>query len=557
MATNYTSSGSGNWSSAATWGGGGTPGAASGDTATIASGHTVIVDVDGTANPLAGVTIDAGGTLTFQTGVTGTRKIALTGNVVFAISGTLNMDASGAGLKHRIELDPTSDAGSGVVIAGGTINWEGRSKTHRTLTNGAITAGNTAFTVDDDTGWEVGDQVIVITSGASYEFVTLATDNGSNNWSISGTFANSYADNVQAWNVTRSVQIVSTDTSNMGYVQVAAGSTISAWEWVQFQYMDEVQIGFAGAVTGCVALYMESGEYGFNGAAVGSVTYDKCIAFSATNAYGWYLNCYATLTDCCSLITNANGYAVYVAGRSATISGLYAVGAGSRIAASGGPVEVVDSYFWGVYHIIASALYARFRTCVFGADPAGNAVANTNPWRTIAGLVICDDCAGTEAVDGFNTPLGRVIMLNRNGVSGAVYEYQMYGMHQSDTVNARAGTCHAIDPSSATFPYRYYITIPCDTGKTPSLTLYAKGAGTLGNIEVSLGMHRCGLTAVSPSSGSLDANHRFTVDGTYAQKTINFTGTTDCAGQIEVVIDVLDSSSGILYVDDIAVTGAL
>src|SRR5881398_1356304 len=43
FATSYTSGASGNWSSSATWGGAGVPGA--GDTATITGGYTVTLDV--------------------------------------------------------------------------------------------------------------------------------------------------------------------------------------------------------------------------------------------------------------------------------------------------------------------------------------------------------------------------------------------------------------------------------------------------------------------------------------------------------------------------------
>src|ERR1043165_9583150 len=56
-AATFTSSQSGNWSSASTWGGAGVPG--SGDTATVVGGHTVTLDVAVTVN-----TLTLGGTLT-------------------------------------------------------------------------------------------------------------------------------------------------------------------------------------------------------------------------------------------------------------------------------------------------------------------------------------------------------------------------------------------------------------------------------------------------------------------------------------------------------------
>ncbi|QGH71187.1 hypothetical protein [Methanobacterium virus PhiF1] len=69
----FTSSQSGLWSSASTWGGAGVPG--NGDTVTIASGHTVTFDVDqsGFASGLAGLTVN--GTLQFKEDVNTFLKV--------------------------------------------------------------------------------------------------------------------------------------------------------------------------------------------------------------------------------------------------------------------------------------------------------------------------------------------------------------------------------------------------------------------------------------------------------------------------------------------------
>jgi len=59
----YTSSGSGNWSSASTWGGAGVP--TDGDSVTIASGHVVTYDANIVGAGLAALTIT--GELTWST----------------------------------------------------------------------------------------------------------------------------------------------------------------------------------------------------------------------------------------------------------------------------------------------------------------------------------------------------------------------------------------------------------------------------------------------------------------------------------------------------------
>ena len=79
MAT-YTSTQSGDWDVAATWGGGGTP-SASGDIANIASGHTVTYD-QALINQLGDVNINAGGILVHE------AKMELNGRM--SINGTLH-----------------------------------------------------------------------------------------------------------------------------------------------------------------------------------------------------------------------------------------------------------------------------------------------------------------------------------------------------------------------------------------------------------------------------------------------------------------------------------
>jgi len=556
MATAYTSVGSGDWNNADTWDNSGCPGDAAGDSFTVAAGHTVSVNVNGTANALAGGTVAATGVLTFL--ANSTAKLAFTGNTVLSIAGTLNMDASGASALHTLDFDPAADGGAGLsVAAGGTINLKGRSKTgFRTLTAGAITATDTAFTVDDEGGWAVGDEVLVLSTDTNCEVVTLTVDNGSNNWSCSA-FAKSYPDNACAWNLTRSCRIISSDAANTSIVATTATSVITACEWVEFSFLDEVGIVVAGAtLTGCVARGMEANEYGFYATGI-NTTLDKCIVYSTLGCDGFYFTvANGRMVDCCALITNGALRAVRTSVNDLYMDGCYLAGSSGR-ALVAGPLWMVGCYVWDSSGIVQQSQATYCTACVFGADPGGNAAANSGSFPNVRGEIVLDDCAGTDVPTSFDGIQARCIMLQRNNASGVVYEYQQGGMHQTNTAEARSGNCHAIDPSSATIPYRYYIKTLCDTGKTPSLTFYAKGGGTLGNLQVSLGRHRCGLTAVAASSGSLDANRQFTVTGSYAQITINFTGTTDCAGELEVIINVLDDTSGILYVDDIAWTGNL
>src|SRR5947209_969326 len=105
LATAYTSSQSGNWSAAATWGGAGVP--TSGDTVTIANTHTVTVDSNVTignspASAIAVVTVNAGGALTIGTGNSFTLLGGLfaSGPVTMAAGSTMQFDGTASAIKY-------------------------------------------------------------------------------------------------------------------------------------------------------------------------------------------------------------------------------------------------------------------------------------------------------------------------------------------------------------------------------------------------------------------------------------------------------------------------
>ena len=93
----YTSSGSGNWNAAATWGGSGVPG--SGDTVTIATGHTITVTANqavgasGNSDTTAAVLVQGTGQLVISTGVTFTAKGDVTTSQTFANKSSVVMNA--------------------------------------------------------------------------------------------------------------------------------------------------------------------------------------------------------------------------------------------------------------------------------------------------------------------------------------------------------------------------------------------------------------------------------------------------------------------------------
>jgi hypothetical protein len=127
FATSFTSTQSGNWSSAATWGGGGVPG--SSDSATVSGGNTVTLDV-----PVTVSSVTLGGTLT------GTQSLTVTS--AFNWSGGTN---SGAGTT-TIQSGATMNVSNYGYLDGRTLNNAGTiafpSGYYLTLQNNAVLANS-------------------------------------------------------------------------------------------------------------------------------------------------------------------------------------------------------------------------------------------------------------------------------------------------------------------------------------------------------------------------------------------------------------------------------
>jgi hypothetical protein len=119
QAANYTSSMSGDWSTAATWGGAGVPTAA--DNVTVVSGHTVTVGTTGSATgatfSCTNLTIDAGGFVTI-TSAAATKSNILAPKGIFTLNGTLTGATAGNALNRLQAIAglPFTLTGSGTYV---------------------------------------------------------------------------------------------------------------------------------------------------------------------------------------------------------------------------------------------------------------------------------------------------------------------------------------------------------------------------------------------------------------------------------------------------------
>jgi hypothetical protein len=158
---------SGNWSDPATWGG---KVPVIGDAVTVTQGHVVFIDKDAT---VAGMHV--AGTLWFDMGNSVT--ISSTKNII--VTGLLQMTPPKPEIVHTIRftgINENNFAGGGMdpvatdiglwVIASGRLQLQGSDKTSWTNANVAIPAGTSTFTVDDATGWQPGDEIIITATAA-------------------------------------------------------------------------------------------------------------------------------------------------------------------------------------------------------------------------------------------------------------------------------------------------------------------------------------------------------------------------------------------------------
>lgn len=150
----FTSSQSGLWSSASTWGGAGVPG--NGDTVTIQSGHTVTFDVDqsGFSSGLAGLTVN--GTLRFKEDTVTYLKMA--NNININVYGSINIGTEDSPIQRpptnqpfRATLQLQGTGSVNIVNQSASVTLYGwvPPKHYTTLASDAP-SGSTSITLTDD-----------------------------------------------------------------------------------------------------------------------------------------------------------------------------------------------------------------------------------------------------------------------------------------------------------------------------------------------------------------------------------------------------------------------
>jgi len=231
----FTSATTGNWNDGGTWGNTspgveGTDYPGSGDTATIASPHTVtIVGTTPSSGGLLSLTIDAGGKLSFSSTATTSFTVSGAGATI-SVSGDLEIGTTGTPIPSNytatLDFNPSGNT-NWLFNSGSNFSLQGASKTYyKTTLSSTVTAGDKYFITADTTGWAVDDEILLdkTSSSGGTEIVTVTgisgatiyIDSNGDGTGASPTFTYTHETTAYVLNLTRNVVIKNSGTTNSG-----------------------------------------------------------------------------------------------------------------------------------------------------------------------------------------------------------------------------------------------------------------------------------------------------------------------------------------------------
>jgi len=594
----FTSVQTGNWNDAATWdvGGGAYPGSTSGqnDTVTIAAGHIVTLNINTFPGVVSTVTIDETGelyvavkfdaqnkfyvgtwtvygTVRFKNDEAGTYELRIcrsssmyikSGGKIEAISKNFDIKAY-----HRINFDQEAISNSTnlIVESGGEVEVEGWEKTQKTHLTATMASGTKTINVSDDYRWEINDDIVLV-KGPLTTYKKLASKNSDLCWELNSTVTTDFAENTVVSNMSKSVMFGNiANQSRAARIDISPGATaiikntylyggalsqlkeIGTYDSITLYgvYSTISTATTAGIVLSNIFIYC----WGTNGDAVNLTSdlykLENCdIVNASTDVRNQGVVSYNSSGTLRNVWVDAGGGCIFD-----RIGHLDWIGGGvCNVASTASGITTSNVVYGGNY---------RLSDVEFGYTEGGLAFPNTLDVTPNNGFFLFDNCkfsaSTTEVVTPTNGLYG-VTSINHNQVQGERREYQKYGYLTTSTAEARSGKCLEVHPSSSTQCFILRIAFPCLVSKTPQVKFWAKGSG-LGTLTARLGVHTCNLTSVKASSGSLDANRQITVGADWAQFTVDFDGVSTLSSEVELRIEICNSSSGVFYIDDITVSG--
>jgi len=214
---------------------------------------TAATDYGGGDQVLPSVGIGDGSTLAYQTTAATNYVLRVSGVVAVHVGGTLTMGTPGTPVPRSstavLEFDCASTGNFGLLVFG-TATFHGESRTDEkdvtyALLTADLSATGTSLTVDTDTGWLDGDEIVVTPTGATKtegEALTLDGDAPADTIPTTAGAAfghlGSAADRIQAevFLLTRNLHLRSTLSTAGAYCHVGQLGVLNA-DWLDLQYI--------------------------------------------------------------------------------------------------------------------------------------------------------------------------------------------------------------------------------------------------------------------------------------------------------------------------------
>ncbi len=291
-----------------------------GEWTAAATGTDFTVTMDSTTATDYG-TLDIGdrGILTWGTTAATNYVLQLSGDLNIWDGGTYNQGTVATPMPRdstaTLQFDCTSDGQFGLIVNNaGTCVLQGLSRTSgknvdRCKLNTDEAAASTSLGVDTDTGWLDNDRIaIAATTRTATECETglLNGNAGASTLTVGGfggaggglASAKKGTDNRQAEIIllTRNVVVTSVSTTNMSYVNAAAGGNLDA-DWCEFRYLGENATNKRGVelatTTGVVTMDFcsiwnceDGGLYLSGTSLAGSITINDLVMYNCANVSG-------------------------------------------------------------------------------------------------------------------------------------------------------------------------------------------------------------------------------------------------------------------------------
>ena len=282
----YTSTGSGNWSNPATWGGSGPP--TDGDSVTVAASHTVVYDATINSSGLAGLTLN--GVLSFAPSTRTHLKMAAA--ITLGVAGELRIGTAASPIQAPPDATPEMATlelqGNEIASANGVLSVYGECRDGRDTLAQAQESGDSTLTLVQGFSLRAGDVIAVSQAAAgrltsNITYTVQSYDTGTKVVTLTTTLGRAVAAGCSVILLSRNIAILGNATSAKGAFNGFSNTpTIAGARFYNFAY---------GACPGRTdwtfeyCTFENCGSYGAGRNAV-RPTLNYCTAFNCSLAHG-------------------------------------------------------------------------------------------------------------------------------------------------------------------------------------------------------------------------------------------------------------------------------